>query len=83
MRRQYLLAADVRGRFRDRLTILLRAKPRASPDKTSPNRGRAKTEDPVMKFLCRLGDNGVVWNVLSYWRAFEPGAFEAGATTVF
>jgi hypothetical protein len=47
------------------------------------NRGRATTEDPVMKFLCRLGDNGVVWNVLSYWRAFEPGAFEAGVTTVF
>ena len=32
-------------------------------------RGRATTADPVMKFLCELGDNGVVWNVLSFWRA--------------
>ena len=33
------------------------------------NRGRATTADPVMKFLCELGDNGVVWNVFSYWSA--------------
>ena len=32
-------------------------------------KGRATTADPVMKFLCELGDNGVVWNVLSYWSA--------------
>ena len=32
-------------------------------------RGRATTADPIMKFLCELGDNGVVWNVLSFWRA--------------
>ena len=32
-------------------------------------RGRATTADPIMKFLCELGDNGVVWNVLSYWSA--------------
>ena len=32
-------------------------------------RGRATTTDPIMKFLCGLGDNGVVWNVLSFWRA--------------
>ena len=31
------------------------------------NRGRATTADPVMKFLCELGDNGVLWNVLSHW----------------
>ena len=31
-------------------------------------RGRATTADPVMKFICELGDNGVVWNVLSFWR---------------
>ena len=31
-------------------------------------RGRATTADPIMKFLCELGDNGVVWNVLSFWR---------------
>ena len=33
------------------------------------SKGRATTADPVMKFLCELGDNGVVWNVLSYWSA--------------
>ena len=31
------------------------------------NRGRAVTADPVMNFLVRLGDNGVLWNVLSHW----------------
>ena len=31
------------------------------------NRGRAATVDPVMNFLVRLGDNGVLWNVLSHW----------------
>ena len=31
-------------------------------------RGRATTADPIMKFICELGDNGVVWNVLSFWR---------------
>ena len=31
------------------------------------NRGRAATADPVLKFLVRLGDNGVLWNVLSHW----------------
>jgi hypothetical protein len=31
-------------------------------------RGRATTADPIMKFLCELGDNRVVWNVLSFWR---------------
>jgi len=31
------------------------------------NRGRAATAEPVMNFLVRLGDNGVVWNVLSHW----------------
>ena len=25
--------------------------------------------DPVLHFLARLGDNGVVWHVLSFWRA--------------
>ena len=32
------------------------------------SKGRATTADPVMKFLCELGDNRVVWNVLSFWR---------------
>ena len=30
--------------------------------------GRATTADPIMKFICELGDNGIVWNVLSFWR---------------
>ena len=32
-------------------------------------RGKLRTDDPVLNFLARLGDNGVVWNVLSFWRA--------------
>ena len=32
-------------------------------------RGKLSTNDPVLHFLARLGDNGVVWHVLSFWRA--------------
>ena len=32
-------------------------------------RGKLSTDDPVLNFLARLGDNGVVWHVLEYWRA--------------
>ena len=32
-------------------------------------RGKLSTGDPVLHFLARLGDNGVVWHVLSFWRA--------------
>ena len=32
-------------------------------------RGKLSTEDSVLKFLSRLGDNGIVWHVLEYWRA--------------
>ena len=31
-------------------------------------RGKLRTDDPVLHFLARLGDNGVVWHVLC-WRA--------------
>ena len=30
-------------------------------------KGRAKTTDPVLNFLAQLGDNGVIWKVLSFW----------------
>jgi len=30
-------------------------------------KGRATTTDPVMNFLVQLGDNGVIWKVLSFW----------------
>jgi hypothetical protein len=30
---------------------------------------RATTDDAVMEFVFGLGDNGVFWNVLSFWRA--------------
>ena len=30
-------------------------------------KGRANTTDPVMNFLEQLGDNGVIWKVLSFW----------------
>ena len=32
-------------------------------------RGKLSTNDSVLNFLARLGDNGVVWHVLEYWRA--------------
>ena len=31
-------------------------------------REKLSTGDPVLKFLARLGDNGVVWHILTYWR---------------
>ena len=34
-------------------------------------RGKLSTDDPVLNFLARLGDNGVVWHVLTYWRPTE------------
>ena len=32
-------------------------------------RGKLSTNDPVLNFLARLGDRGVVWHILEYWRA--------------
>jgi len=32
-------------------------------------RDKLSTNDPVLYFLAQLGDNGVVWHVLSFWRA--------------
>ena len=34
-------------------------------------KGRATTGDPILKFLCELGDNGVVWKILQYWPASQ------------
>ena len=31
------------------------------------NQGRATTRDPVLNFLVKFADDGVVWNVLSHW----------------
>ena len=32
-------------------------------------RGKLRTDDRVLAFLAKQGDNGIVWTVLSYWRA--------------
>ena len=32
-------------------------------------RGKLSTDEPVLNFLARRADNGVVWHVLEYWRA--------------
>ena len=32
-------------------------------------RENMSTRDPVLNFLARLGDNGVCWHILSFWRA--------------
>ena len=34
-------------------------------------RGKLSTDDSVLNFLARLGDNGVVWHILGYWRATD------------
>ena len=34
-------------------------------------RGKLSTNDPVLNFLARLGDNGVVWHILGYWQATD------------
>ena len=30
---------------------------------------RAARENPALNFIARLGDNGVCWHILSFWRA--------------
>ena len=34
-------------------------------------RGKMSTEHRALNFIARQGDNGIVWTVLSYWRATE------------
>ena len=34
-------------------------------------RGKLATEHGALNFIARQGDNGIVWTVLSYWRATE------------
>ena len=34
-------------------------------------RGKLATEHRALNFLAKQGDNGIVWTVLSYWRATE------------
>jgi len=32
-------------------------------------RGKVQTDHRALSFLAMQGDNGIVWNILSYWRA--------------
>ena len=32
-------------------------------------RGKLRTEHRALNFIARQGDNGIVWTVLSFWRA--------------
>ena len=34
-------------------------------------RGKLRTDHPVLAFLAKQGDNGVMWHVLTYWRPTE------------
>ena len=34
-------------------------------------RGKLSTEHRALNFIAKQGDNGIVWTVLSYWRATE------------
>ena len=31
-------------------------------------RGKLRTEHRALNFIARQGDNGIVWNILSFWR---------------
>ena len=44
---------------------------RALPVRTQRRRprGRDGRQDRVVTFLCKLGDNGVVWKILEFWQA--------------
>ena len=32
---------------------------------------RAARENPALNFIARLGDNGVCWHILTYWRGTD------------
>ena len=34
-------------------------------------RGKLRTDHRALAFIAKQGDNGVVWNILSYWRASD------------
>ena len=34
-------------------------------------RGKLRTDHPVLAFLAKQGDNGVCWHILTYWRATD------------
>ena len=34
-------------------------------------RGKLATKNGALNFLAKQGDNGIVWTILSYWRATE------------
>ena len=34
-------------------------------------RGKLSTEHRALNFLARLGDNGVCWHILTYWRGTD------------
>ena len=44
---------------------------RALPVRTQRRRprGRDGRQDGAVTFLCKLGDNGVVWKILEFWQA--------------
>ena len=50
-------------------SLILRG--RALPVRTQRRRprGRDGRQDGVVTFLCKLGDNGVVWKILEFWQA--------------
>ena len=53
-----------------RMVLRLRslvARGRAKPTRT--RRGMPARSRQALEFLVRQGDNGIVWNILSYWRA--------------
>ena len=41
----------------------------ATGSATGTRRGMPARSRQALDFLVRQGDNGIVWNILSYWRA--------------
>ena len=61
------LVADVRAAGGTYRAYLHEHRKRVLMLRCLATKGRATTTDPVMNFLEQLGDNGVIWKVLSLW----------------
>ena len=60
-----------RGEFdhvKDCLVARGRVKLPSRMRRRSPPRGCDARQERALEFLVRQGDNGIVWNILSYWR---------------
>ena len=50
-------------------SLVARGRARLDRPRRRRPRGRDARQEGALDFLVRQGDNGIVWNILSYWRA--------------